>query len=114
MKQMKTVIKEAVIYKDIKKYLPKCYSDMLPSNFGTKEGYINLVIFPFDRKGVITSRYIQKALQKIKDSTILTIYFAYCLSTEAKALIREHNGLIFDIDNFEWTDESWFIYKNGY
>ncbi len=110
---MKIIIKEAIAYKDIKKYLPKHYSNLLSTSIDMKEEYVNLVIFPCDRKGVITSRYIQKALQKIKDSTLLTIYFAHTLSTEAKALIRENNGLVFGIDNFEWTDERWFIYKNG-
>jgi hypothetical protein len=32
---------------------------------------------------------------------------------EAKTFIKENNGLIFGIHNFEWTDEEWFIYKNG-
>lgn len=110
---MKIVVKEAIVYKNVKKYLPKCYGGLFPANFSNKEECVNIVIFPCDRKGVITSRYIQKALQKIKDSTLLTVYFAWCFSTEAKALIKENNGLIFGIHDFEWTDERWFIYKNG-
>ena len=110
---MKIIMKEAITYKDIKKYLPKCFSDIFPVNIGTEEEYVNIVLFPCDRKGVITSRYIQKALFKLKDSTLRTIYFAYCFSTEAKALIRENNGLIFGVDNFEWEEARWFKYKSG-
>lgn len=110
---MKIAVKKEIAYKDIKKYLQKCYGDLVPSGFGNQGECVNLVIFPCDRKGVVTSRYIRKALEKIKDTTIVTVYFAWCFSTEAKALVRENNGVVFGIHDFEWTDESWFVYKNG-
>ncbi len=112
-KSMKIIIKEAITYNDIKKYLPKCYRDPFPVNINMEEEYINIVLFPCNRKAVITSRYIQKVLQKLKASTLRTVYFAYCLSTEAKALIRENNGLVFGVHNYEWEEESWITYKGG-
>lgn len=111
---MKIEIKESINYKEIKKYIPKVYSDLLPANICNKAESINVVIFPVDRKGgVITSRYVQKALQKIKCTSLLTVFFAYSFSAEAKALIKDNNGLILDLNNVEWTDETWFGYKNG-
>lgn len=109
---MKTVIKENIAFKDMKKYLPERYGTIFPANFKNREERVNMVIFPYD-KHVITSRYIQKALQKIKDFTLVTVYFAHGYSTEAKALIKEKNGLLFYINDFEWTDERWAKVKNG-
>lgn len=107
------IVKESIAFKDIKKYLPDRYGNLFPANFRNREECVNMVVFPYNKVGkVITSRYIQKALQKIKDRTLLTVYFAWSYSTEAKALIKENNGLIFNIDDYEWTDESWFQYKN--
>lgn len=110
---MKIVVKQEITCKNIKKYLPQCYSEMLPANFNNKGENVNIVIFPCDRKGVVTGRYIEKALQKMEGSSLLTVYFAWCFSTEAKTLIKENHGMIFEVHNFEWTDEEWFIYKNG-
>ncbi len=110
---MKIVVREAIICKNIKKYLPKNYSEVFPANFGNNGEKVNIVIFPCDRKGVITGRYIEKALQKIKGASLLTAYFAWCFSTEAKTLIKENKGMIVEIHDFEWTDETWFTYKNG-
>ena len=71
---MKIVVKEAITCKSIKKYLPKCYRDVFPANFGNKGENVNIVIFPCDRKGVVTGRYIEKALQKMKGFSLLTVY----------------------------------------
>lgn len=111
---MKIIVKEKILCKDIKKHLPKCYCDLFPTSFGNEGQYVNMIVFPYDRKGgVITSRYIQKGFQKIKDPALLTVCFAWCFSVEAESLIKENNGLIFNLNDFEWTDESWFKYKNG-
>lgn len=111
---MKTVVKEGIAFKDMKKYLPKRYGDLFPVNFRNREESVNAVIFPYDKaRGVITSSCIQKILDQLKDPALLTVYFASSFSTEAKALAKENNGLIFCLSNYEWTDESWHKCKNG-
>ncbi len=86
---MKIVVKEAITCKSIKKYLPKCYRDVFPANFGNKGENVNIVIFPCDRKGVVTGRYIEKALQKMKGFSLLTVYSR---EQRAKWLLAETFG----------------------
>ena len=111
---MKIIVREGITCKDIKKHIPKRYGDVVPTSLNNREESVNIVIFPYEGGGgVITGRYINQAYNKIKDTSLLTIFFARCFSMEAKELINSHNSLSLSLNNFEWTDESWFVYKGG-
>ena len=73
---------------------------------------MTLVCFPTDQTA-ITSKYVEKALKKIKNQDVTVLYFAQCFTLEAINVINEKNGVAFTIIEFPWTDDRYNQIRGG-
>ena len=109
---MKAIIKKSVSCKNIRKHLPPQYNDVIPASLKESEDIINIVCFPNGNGKVVTCKSVQSAYNKLADSSIPNVFFGFCFTMEARAMILENGDSFYFIDGFDWTDESWIKIHN--
>jgi len=110
--RLKIVIQEE-IYCDnhnLKKYLSPRYVSLVNKNYYKQ--IVTFVCFPIDQTA-ITSKNVEKALKKLKNKNVTTLYFARCFTLEAIKIINEKNGVTFSLIEFPWTDNNYSQIHGG-
>ena len=109
---MKIIIQEEIFCdnRNLDKYLPARYVSLVSKNYYKQ--IVTFVCFPTDQT-VITSKYVGKALRKIKNQNVTVLYFARCFTLEAINAINEKNGAAFTIIEYPWTDDRYNQVRGG-
>ena len=109
---MKIIIQEEIFCdnRNLDKYLPARYVSLVSKNYYKQ--IVTFVCFPADQT-VITSKYVGKALRKIKNQNVTVLYFARCFTLEAINVINEKNGAAFTIIEYPWTDDRYNQVRGG-
>ena len=109
---MKIIIQEEIFCdnRNLDKYLPARYVSLVSKKYYKQ--IVTFVCFPTDQT-VITSKYVEKALRKIKNQNVTVLYFARCFTLEAINVINEKNGAAFTIIEYPWTDDRYNQVRGG-
>lgn len=107
------------IHKDIAKFklkdlVPTAYRGLAEGLDGVIEGEVTLVIFPHNRKDVVKSSVVQKALAKIRIDTVNNlVVVGGCFSLESVDILKKHEAHFLSLSEFPWTDSRYSEIKQG-
>lgn len=73
-----------------------------------------LITFPHNRKDVVKSGLVEKALKKLKENKSGSlVVVGGCFSLESVALLKGKSAVFLNLSEFPWRDESHTAIKSG-
>jgi hypothetical protein len=98
----------------VKERVPTEYRDLAVA-YETK--FVNkctLIVFPHNRKDVVKSNIVIKALSKLGASrTEILVVVGGCFSLESVEILSAENAVFLSLSEFNWTDKSFAEIKHG-
>jgi len=73
-----------------------------------------LITFPHNRKDVVKSGLVEKALKKLKENMPGSlVVVGGCFSLESVGLLKAKNAVFLNLSEFAWSDERHTAIKSG-
>ncbi|MGA4608620.1 hypothetical protein [Pseudoalteromonas maricaloris] len=111
---MKFRIEQELEPSSIKDRVPPEYKGLASASEGSFEGQCALITFPHNRKDVVKSRIVLKALSKLKNSEFNTLVaVGGCFSLEAVDCLKSEGAIMLSLSEFSWTDARVTKIKSG-
>ncbi len=91
----------------VKTRVPTIYKELAENCESQLKKTCTLVVFPHDRKSVVKSTLVEKAIKKLGDEiNDSLVVVGGCFSSEAIALLKSRNAIFLSLSEFPWTDSS--------
>jgi len=103
---MKCKIIKSIPPDQLEARVPPAFRDQI-HNFNFGNILITILLFPHDKRDVIHSRHVLKALSKIEDKTENLVALAGSFTQESEQALLARGAKLFSINEFFWTDKSY-------
>ena len=111
---MKFRIQHKLEISRLKEIVPTAYRELASALEPTIEGPVTLITFPHDRRDVVKSSLVVKALKKLNpDTGGNLVALGGCFSLESVELLQNVNALLLCLSEFNWSDERHTAIKSG-
>jgi hypothetical protein len=111
---MKFRIDKNIDSNQIEERVPTEYKSLAEASKGVISGNCVLITFPHNRKDVVKSSLVAKALKKLDDFSFETlVVVGGCFSVEAVELLKPYETIFLSLSEFPWTDARHTAIKSG-